>query len=93
MKKHYGHQFVGKVDSQVAVIVCTIEKAYPLIRRLKEDGKLHRLGCVVVDELHMVSLPRSTGQPLGVEGCIACHLLLVLALKGEILAAPGLQGG
>ena len=56
MKKHYGHHFVGKIDSQVAVIVCTIEKAYPLIRRLKEEGKLHRLGCMVVDELHMVSL-------------------------------------
>ena len=36
--------------------VCTIEKANTLVNRLLEQGGLGQLSCIVVDELHMVSL-------------------------------------
>ena len=35
--------------------MCTIEKANGLINRMLEDGSLHRLGMVVIDELHLVA--------------------------------------
>ena len=35
-------------------MVCTIEKANTLINRMLEEDALHKLSCVVVDELHMV---------------------------------------
>jgi replicative superfamily II helicase len=37
-------------------VVCTIEKAHALVQRMLEDDSLHNLGCVVVDELHMVGV-------------------------------------
>ncbi|XP_067676390.1 DNA polymerase theta-like [Haliotis asinina] len=40
--------------SSIDVAVCTIEKGNSLINRLLEDNKLHKLGIIVVDELHMV---------------------------------------
>jgi DNA polymerase theta len=36
------------------VIVATIEKANSLVNKMLEDDTLGQLGCVVVDELHMV---------------------------------------
>jgi DNA polymerase theta len=36
------------------VIVATIEKANGLVNKMLEDDTLGQLGCVVVDELHMV---------------------------------------
>jgi hypothetical protein len=36
------------------IIVATIEKAHALVQRLLEEDGLGALGCVVVDELHMV---------------------------------------
>lgn len=36
------------------IVVCTIEKAHALVQRMLEEDTLHNLGCVVVDELHMV---------------------------------------
>jgi hypothetical protein len=36
------------------VVVCTIEKAHALVQKMLEEEQLHNLGCVVVDELHMV---------------------------------------
>ncbi|XP_069491929.1 DNA polymerase theta [Ambystoma mexicanum] len=43
--------------SSVDIAVCTIEKANGLINRLIEEKKLHVLGMLVVDELHMVGDP------------------------------------
>ena len=36
------------------MVVCTIEKANLLLNRMLEEDALHKLSCVVVDELHMV---------------------------------------
>lgn len=37
--------------------ICTIEKANGLINRALEDGSLSDIGCVVVDELHLLGDP------------------------------------
>ena len=43
---------------ETGVIVCTIEKAYSLINRLVEEGRMDLVTMLVVDELHMVGDPR-----------------------------------
>uniref|UniRef100_A0A1I7Y1N3 DNA polymerase theta n=1 Tax=Steinernema glaseri TaxID=37863 RepID=A0A1I7Y1N3_9BILA len=40
--------------------VCTIEKANSLVNRISEDQELHKLGVVVIDEIHML-LDQSRG--------------------------------
>lgn len=39
------------------VAVCTIEKANSLVNRMLEEGTLDALGCIVVDELHLLGDP------------------------------------
>ena len=40
--------------SKVDVAVCTIEKGNSIVNRMMEKGELGEIGCVVVDEVHMV---------------------------------------
>ena len=39
------------------IAICTIEKANSIVNRMLEDGSLADLGCVVVDELHLLGDP------------------------------------
>ena len=39
------------------IAICTIEKANSIVNRMLEDGSLSDLGCVVVDELHLLGDP------------------------------------
>lgn len=43
----------GGINS-INVAICTIERANSIINRLMEEGNLSILGCVVIDELHMI---------------------------------------
>eukprot|EP00955_Chlamydomonas_euryale_P105658 365655-Chlamydomonas_euryale.AAC.16 len=45
------------------VAVCTIEKANAAVNRLVQEGRVHELCCVVVDEAHMVG-DAQRGLPL-----------------------------
>ncbi|WAR06887.1 DPOLQ-like protein [Mya arenaria] len=49
-----GHHSPAGGFSNVDVAVCTIEKGNSLINRLLEENKLHQLGILVVDELHLI---------------------------------------
>jgi replicative superfamily II helicase len=43
---------IGKLKEQI--IICTIEKANSICNTLISRGMIHQLGCVVVDEMHVL---------------------------------------
>ena len=46
--------FQGCIDSEVDIAVCTIERANILVNRMLEEGTLHQISFVAIDELHMM---------------------------------------
>ena len=51
---YMGSQAPSKSFNALDVAVCTIEKANGLVNRLMEDGQLHTVGTIVVDEMHLI---------------------------------------
>ncbi|KYQ90890.1 hypothetical protein DLAC_07761 [Tieghemostelium lacteum] len=51
---YYGGEGTIPASPGHRMMVCTIEKANIVINQMIEDNKIHELGCVVIDELHMV---------------------------------------
>lgn len=39
---------------RIDVGVCTIEKANSICNRMQEEGRLHEIGAVVADEVHLI---------------------------------------
>ena len=73
--RHYSDRNGPLPSGELGIIVCTFEKANAIVARLIETDRLCAVGCVVVDELHMLSgacaqstslrdVPPSTHQPL-----------------------------
>ncbi len=53
--KYYGHYGGPLPSGNLGIIVATYEKAHSIVKRLIEANRLHELGCVAVDEVHMLS--------------------------------------
>lgn len=55
MSGYYGT--VGGAMSQqgAEIAICTIEKANGMVNRMLEEGRLDELGCLTIDEAHMIS--------------------------------------
>ena len=51
---YMGTQVPTKGFDSIDIAVCTIEKANGLVNRLMEDGRLHNVGAIVVDEMHLI---------------------------------------
>ena len=50
--------------NRLHLAVCTYEKAFLVVQKLIETGELHRLKCVVIDEVHMIGGGGSRGMQL-----------------------------
>jgi hypothetical protein len=95
--KFYGTHGGRLPQGDLGVLVCTFEKANAVVTRLIEADRLHELGCVVVDELHMLA-----GAPRALLCCVRCAVhsrfarlltecvcvcVCVLALRAQTMTA------
>jgi DNA polymerase theta len=53
--RHYGQRGGPLPARDLGVMVATFEKANALVSRLIQADRLHEIGCVVVDEVHMIA--------------------------------------
>eukprot|EP01113_Clastostelium_recurvatum_P040538 TRINITY_DN6311_c0_g1_i7.p1 TRINITY_DN6311_c0_g1~~TRINITY_DN6311_c0_g1_i7.p1 ORF type:complete len:980 (+),score=109.11 TRINITY_DN6311_c0_g1_i7:49-2988(+) len=54
VEAYYSHMGKMPVPPGKQIMVATIEKAFAIVNHMIEEKRLDELGCVVVDELHMV---------------------------------------
>lgn len=62
--RHYSDRNGPLPSGELGIIVCTFEKANAIVARLIETDRLCAVGCVVVDELHMLSGACAPSTPL-----------------------------
>ena len=89
-KRLYGREGSrSTIDPDTGAVVATIEQAHRLVGKLAEEGSLGRLGCVVVDELHMVGEGGSRGALLELA---LTKLRFAGVTQGPESAAPSADG-
>lgn len=54
VKSYYGDKSWHKHGLKENIIICTVDKANNLLATLADKNALKRLGCVVIDEIHMI---------------------------------------
>ena len=81
--RHYSDRNGPLPTGELGIIVCTFEKANTIVARLIETDRLCAVGCVVVDELHMLS-----GAS---DACVAsrCAILLHVLMQSRCTADEG----
>lgn len=81
---YYGINGRFPLPKSASIFVCTIEKANSLYNHMCEEGRIDELGCVVVDELHMVGEPKRGAT-------LELFLTKVLAVAGEKTQIVGMS--
>ncbi len=56
VRRCFGAQGRSTAVGTATIFVCTMERANSIANKWLQGGELHKLCCVVVDELHMVGL-------------------------------------
>eukprot|EP01041_Mallomonas_annulata_P000427 gene427-765_t len=58
VKGYYGHTSVFKTIFKENIIICTIEKVNHLVNNLITHGHASKLGCIAIDEMHVLGDPQ-----------------------------------
>ena len=82
--RHYSDRNGPLPSGELGIIVCTFEKANAIVARLIETDRLSAVGCVVVDELHMLS-----GAS---DACLHGFPLRNVVASAHAIAAPQMRG-
>ena len=77
------------VPRRTNLAVCTIEKALLLVHSLANEGRLHELKAVVVDEFHMVGKPQRRALERSSPPRLLVAQARALAAEQRRLATPG----